>query len=211
MPPFYPGENMVKWEKYREFSHERQGNYAFIRLMDERKIKRRVNDMMKHAFVYKVIGLIAALVLVASCAFAQSAVIDNGSDSASMLNLRAQPDRSAAALGKFLSGTQVEVLGDAGDGWSQVQFGQGMGTVTGYVMTQYLSGRTNVNATYAASVVSPYGTQSVVLRDRPSNSYNAVAMLMVGDSVLVIGEMDAFRYVKTGSGCVGCLLKNELE
>lgn len=167
--------------------------------------------MRKHAFVYKLIGLTAALMLLASCAFAQSAVIDNGRDPASMLNLRAQPDKSAAALGRFFSGTQVEILGDAGSGWSQVQLGQGMGTVTGYVMTQYLSGSANVNATYAASVVSPYGTQSVVLRDRPSNSYDAVAMLMVGDSVLVIGESGEFRYVQTGSGCVGCLLKSELE
>ena len=50
-----------------------------------------------------------------------------------------------------------------------------------------------------------------MLRDRPSNSYDAVAMLMVGDSVLVIGEMNEFRYVQTASGCVGCLLSGELK
>ena len=63
----------------------------------------------------------------------------------------------------------------------------------------------------AMQVTSPYGTQSVVLRDRPSNSYDAVAMLMVGDSVLGIGEMNEFRYVQTASGCVGCLLSGELK
>ena len=167
--------------------------------------------MMKRSLGYKILCVAAAMLLMASCAFAQSAVIDNGSDPASRLNLREQPDRSAQALGKFLSGTQVRLLGDAGNGWSQVAIGQGMGTVTGYVMTQYLSGQMNVDATYAAQVVSPYGTQSVVLRDRPSNSYDAVAMLMVGDSVLVIGEMNEFKYVQTGNGCVGCLLGNELR
>lgn len=167
--------------------------------------------MMKNAFMHKTIGLLAAMLLAASCALAQSAVIDNGGDPASMLNLREQPDRSARALGKFLSGTQVEVLCDAGNGFSEVAIGSGLGTVRGYVMTQYLSGSAGVDATRTASVVSPYGTQSVVLRDRPSNSYDAVAMLTVGDSVLVIGEMDAFCYVKTGSGCVGCLLESELK
>ena len=78
-------------------------------------------------------------------------------------------------------------------------------------MTEYLSASVFVDATKSASVVSPYGTQSVVLRDRPSNSYDAVAMLMVGDSVLVIGEMNEFKYVQTGSGCVGCLLGSELK
>lgn len=167
--------------------------------------------MMKHAFLSKTALLLAAMLLFASCAFAQNAVIDNGRNPASMLNLREQPDKSSKALGKFLSGTQIQVLRDAGNGWSEVSLGGGMGTVRGYMMTQYLSASAQVNATYAASVVSPYGTQSVVLRDRPSNSYDAVAMLMVGDSVLVIGEMNEFRYVKTGSGCVGCLLESELK
>jgi len=153
----------------------------------------------------------AAMVLCAACALAQDVVIDNGSDPASMLNLRAQPDRSAAAIGRLLSGTRVTVLGDAGNGWSHILIGQERGAVTGYVMTQYLSENVRVDATRRAGVVSPYGTQSVVLRDRPSNSYDAVAMLMVGDSVLVIGEMNEFRYVQTASGCVGCLLESELK
>lgn len=167
--------------------------------------------MLKNAFLHKTAFLLAAMVLFASCALAQTAVIDNGGDPASMLNLREQPDRNARALGKFLSGTQVEVLADAGGGFSEVEIGAGQGVVRGYVMTQYLSAGASVDATRTASVVSPYGTQSVVLRDRPSNSYDAVAMLMVGDSVLIIGEMDAFRYVRTDSGCVGCLLESELK
>lgn len=146
-----------------------------------------------------------------SCALAQSAVIDNGADAAAMLNVRTAPDKGASALGRFLSGTQVEILGDAGNGFSQIAIGSGKGAVTGYAMTQYLSGGAQVDATYEARVVSPYGTQSVVLRDRASNSYHPVAMLMVGEHVLVVGEKDGFRYVKTGSGCVGCLLESELK
>ena len=146
-----------------------------------------------------------------SCALAQSAVIDNGADAAAMLNVRPAPDKGASALGRFLSGTQVEILGDAGNGFSKIAIGSGNGAVTGYAMTQYLSGGAQVDATYEACVASPYGTQSVVLRDKASNSYHPVAMLMVGEHVLVVGEKDGFRYVKTGSGCVGCLLESELK
>lgn len=154
---------------------------------------------------------VLALLLLSVCAMAQPAVVDNGADAAAMLNLRMQPDKSAQTLGRFFSGTCVDVLADAGGGWSQVSVGGGSGVVTGYVMTQYLSEVARVDATYAADVDSPYGTQSVVLRNRPSNSYNAVAMLMVGDRVLVLGEMDEFRYIQTASGCVGCLLESELK
>ena len=163
--------------------------------------------------MHKAACLAAALMMVfsLSMAQAQSAVIDNGADAATMLNVRTAPDKSALALGKFLSGTQVEILGDAGNGFSRIAIGSGNGAVTGYAVTQYLSGSAKVNATYEACVASPYGTQSVVLRDAPSNSYHPVAMLMVGERVLVIGEMGEFRYVKTGGGCVGCLLGSELK
>ena len=96
-------------------------------------------------------------------------------------------------------------------GKTQIAIGAGTGVVYGYAKTQDLSAGAQMNATYEATVASPYGTQSVVLRDQASNSYHPVAMLMVGDRVLVIGEMGEFRYVKTGSGCVGCLLGSELK
>lgn len=169
--------------------------------------------MMKKSFLHKMICLMAAaaLVFLSSCALAQSAVIDNRSDPAGMASLREQPDANARTIGRFLSGAVVHVLGDAGNGWFQVALGSGMGSVSGYMTTDRLGASAHTDATHSASVVSPYGTQSVVLRSRPSNSYDAVAMLMVGDSVLVIGEMNEFKYVQTGSGCVGCLLASELK
>ena len=67
----------------------------------------------------------ALLALLPALALAQSAVIDNGSDPGSRLNLRSAPSRDAQAVGKFVSGTRVEILADAGDGWSQVRIGGG--------------------------------------------------------------------------------------
>ena len=60
-------------------------------------------------------------------------------------------------------------------------------------------------------VISPYGTQSVVLRDRPSDSYDAVAMLTVGETVRVLGTFGGYYYVRTQSDCVGCLSGDELD
>ena len=165
--------------------------------------------MKKHSFLHKGICLLAALMMACACsgAMAQAAQMD----SAAAINLREQPDNGAKVLGRFFSGAQVDILGDAGNGFSKVSLGTGMGTVSGYVMTETLAAQAQTDATKTAYVVSPYGTQSVVLRSRPSNSYDAVAMLMVGDRVLIIGEAGQFRFVQTGSGCVGCLLESELK
>lgn len=160
----------------------------------------------------KILALLMALLLMLPvAAMAHGAVVDNGSDPGSRLNMRTQPSRDASAVGKFVSGTQVEVLGDAGDGWSQVRIGGGRGSVTGYMMTEYLKPSSAIDARESRRVVSPYGTQSVVLRDRPSNSYQAVAMLMVGETVTVIGVSGDFFFVQSADSSVGCLLGSELN
>ena len=158
-----------------------------------------------------IVAVCLMLVLFCACASAQSAVIDNGSDPSSRLNMRSAPSRDAGALGKFVSGTQVEILADAGNGWSQVQIGGGRHAVSGYMMTDYLKSSSAVDARESGRVASPYGTPSVVLRDRPSNSYDAVMMLAVGDPVTVIGVSGDFCYVMTGDGTVGCLLSAEIN
>ena len=61
-------------------------------------------------------------------------VVDNGSDPSARLNMRVQPDRNAAAVGKFVSGTQVEILGSYG-GWYHVRTPDGL---TGYMYGRYL-------------------------------------------------------------------------
>lgn len=156
--------------------------------------------------------LTAALLLCACGALAQAAYVDNGSDPASRLNMRAEPSREAASLGRFMSGTQVEIVADAGNGWSQVVIGGGMNSFGGYMMTDYLRADAAgvLDAREDRLVVSPYGTQSVVLRDRPGNAYDAVMMLEVGTAVKVIGVTGEFCYVLAGDMTVGCLAADEL-
>ena len=154
-----------------------------------------------------------ALMLCAACALAQTAYVDNGSDPESRLNMRSAPDKNAASLGRFYSGTPVQIVSDAGGGWSQVTIGSGMNRVSGYMMTQYLRGDAGsvLDARPQKKVVSPYGTPAVVLRDRPSDSYTAVTMLPVGESVRVIGIAGEFCYVMTQGDAVGCLESSELK
>jgi len=168
------------------------------------------NVMRKMRYVLA-LALAAAMLLCAPCALAQSAVVDNGSDPGSRLNMRSAPGKDAGSLGKFVSGTRVEILSEAGDGWAKVSIGGGKNSVTGYMMQDYLRSSSAVDATKARRVVSPYGTPSVVLRNRPSNSYDAVCMLAVGDTVTQIGVSGDFCYVMAADGTVGCLLSSELK
>ena len=108
----------------------------------------------------------ALLMLWGGQAMAQSAVVDNGSDPSSRLNMRDQPSKDAGSVGQFYTGTPVEIVSDAGGGWSQVTIGGGANSLSGYMMSQYLSTDTASvqDATKDMQVVSPYGTQSVVVR-----------------------------------------------
>ena len=157
------------------------------------------------------IALVAALVLLAPCALAETGVVDV----TSTLNMRSEPCRGSLSLGSFYGGTKVEIVGDAGEGWSQVSIGEGLGSISGYMKSEYLvtgSAMSGVlDATYDMQVVSPYGTQSVVLRSRPSDSFDAVAMLEVGDAVRVIGVSGDFYYVRSDEDAIGCLAGDELK
>ena len=161
------------------------------------------------------LALFAALTLSCTLALAQSALVDNGSDTLSRLNMRSEPSRESASLGGFYSGTAVEIVSDAGGGWSQVTIGGGQSSISGYMASDYLATGSAMggvlDATYDREVVSPYGTQSVVLRSRPSDSYEAVAMLTVGEAVRVIGVSGNFYYVRMSDDSVGCLSSDELN
>ena len=168
-----------------------------------------VSGWMKRGFCL----ILLSLCLLPAFALAQSAVVDNGSDPDSRLNMCKEPSTDSAPLGKFYSGTEVEILSDAGGGWSQVSIGGGQNSLDGYMMSDYLStdGGGVVDATFDMEVTSPYGTQSVVLRNKPSDSFDAVAMLEVGDSVRVIGVSGNFYYVQMDDQSVGCLDSSELR
>ena len=59
------------------------------------------------------------------------------------------------------------------------------------------------------AVVSPYGTPTVVLRSRPSNSYGTAGILQTGESVELLGEFGGFLCVGTSAG-TGFLSEEEV-
>lgn len=144
------------------------------------------------------------LALAASaCAYAEAVSGAAGSTTA----LREQPGQGSRAIGQFYNGAQLQMLSQAGDGWALVAFGG----VQGYMPLEALSSGVKRDETLTASVVSPYGTPSVVLRDRPSDSYNAVAMVTVGSQVRVLGTSGKFVFVTLNNGTEGCLSSQEIR
>lgn len=196
----------------RVFFKNQEENAAMVRLYGVEKKnppgrREGVAAMKKRLMV----SLAVLMALWGGQALAQSAVVNNGSDPNSRLNMRDQPSRDASAVGQFYTGTPVEIVADAGDGWSQVTIGGGVNSLSGYMMTRYLAEDATAvqDMTKEMQVVSPYGTQSVVVRSTPSNSYDAVAMAEVGDEVRVIGTKGDYYYVLLGDGSVGCLSTSE--
>ena len=73
------------------------------------------------------------------------------------------------------------------------------------------AGGTLLAEPYSVFVASPYGTQSVVLRSAPADSYDAVAMLMVGQEITAAGECEPFVFVLVDGQIYGWLASDELE
>ena len=161
-----------------------------------------------------------ALTVMTVCLFAVSAFAMPGelmyvnNTNGTGVNMRSGPGTGYAIVATYPNGTEMYVVtADMGSGWTQVTLGGSVNSVSGYMSSQYLAGEAAgvIDATRSMEVVSPYGTQSVVLRSEASDSYDAVAMLAVGASVQVIGVADGFYYVQLDGECVGCLASDELK
>ena len=121
------------------------------------------------------------------------------------LRVRREPSADAQALGSLSAGACIQAEAAGGE-WSRVQLGE----IEGYVMSAYLSASPAGETPAAKRVASPYGTPTVVLRSRPSNSYGAAGVLQTGTEVTVLGEFDGFFAVDSPAG-TGFLAKDEVK
>ena len=126
------------------------------------------------------------------------AVVSNPNP-ADRLNLRESPDASAASLGKYYNGVQVEILASAGDGgadtWKWVRI---MGTdVTGYMQTQYLerSGMPVASAMPTAWIRNASGT-GLNLRADTSTRAASLGLYANGTQVTVMGITPDWYHVQ---------------
>ncbi|MFR8976642.1 MAG: hypothetical protein ACLVJB_01935 [Christensenellales bacterium] len=79
------------------------------------------------------------------------------------------------------------------------------------MMSQYLS--TDTASVQDATTCRSFrpAARRASSRDTPSNSYDAVSMLEVGDDVRVIGTKGDYYYVLLDDSSVGCLSTSEAE
>lgn len=109
-----------------------------------------------------------------------SAVVNNP-NSIGRLNLRTKPSQEAPSLGKYYSGTSVEVLSGDENGWTKVRFH----TLEGYMMTKYLVfGQEQFKVGYAMPSVKINNTKGVGLNLRQDQSTNSPSLLAdVGNGI----------------------------
>ena len=104
-------------------------------------------------------------VLYGGTALAEQILVVANPDPEDRLHLRVSPSTTSASLGKYYSGTQVQVLKTYANGWAKVQ----IGTLDGYMMTQYLSDEKQASAMPLAEGAWQ-GTTLYALPDIHSNS-----------------------------------------
>lgn len=153
------------------------------------------------------LGMALLLMCLFSAALAKTACVSvpNG-----QVNVRREGKSGAEIVCKLVSGARVDVQ-EGADGWAKITLGKGRGSITGYMMTEYLAAAPAKDDVREKTVASPYDTQSVVLRSAASDSYDAVSMAQVGQTVLLLGSMDGFGLVQLADGSVGWLSNAEMK
>ena len=145
----------------------------------------------------------------ASQTVGSSAVVNNPI-SIERLNLRTKPSQDAPTLGKYYSGTTVEVLSGDQNGWTKVR----VHTLEGYMMTKYLSfGQEQFAVAYAMPSVRIANTNGTGLHLRYGQSTNTASLGMYqnGSTVLVLGVSENWCHVQTEDGRIGFMLREDLS
>lgn len=149
--------------------------------------------------------MLSALLLVLMLCCAAAAQGETAYAAVSGLPVLREAAAETQKLGSLRAGARVTVHYDGG-GWARLQLGE----VTGYVEADGLSAASPVGEPATGTVTSPYGTPTVVLRSRPSNSYGAAGVLETGAQVRVLGEFGGFYGVDSPAG-TGFLAKDEVK
>lgn len=138
-----------------------------------------------------------------------TAVVNNP-NSIDRLNLRTKPSQDAPTLGKYYSGTVVEVLGGDQNGWTKVRFH----TLEGYMMTKYLAfGQDQYTVGAAMPSVKVENPRGMGLNLRQGQSTKSVSQGLYknGSTVQVFGVSESWCHVQTEDGNVGFMLRESLS
>lgn len=153
----------------------------------------------------KLLSLLLACLLLpclsASADIQAGYVVVTNPEPSSRLHLRESPSRSAKSLGMYMNGVIAEVLSESGD-WVQVRIGSGIGSRTGYMMSDFLSApdmRRLVPAMVQTEVqvIGQTETQSLYGFDADGFAVE-IARLRSGTPVTVLGVDDTHAHIQFG-------------
>ena len=120
------------------------------------------------------------------------------------LNLRQKASITSSILAQMPHGTQVNLLEEMGE-WSRIQYG----TLTGYVMTGYLTIQGDGEETTPpaadgigmATVALSDESQTLNLRAAPTTNSSVLARLRHGQTLTVLERYENWTYVQFGTTC----------
>ena len=138
--------------------------------------------------------LLLSLAMGAACtaAGARETATVNNPNPADRLNLRAEPDVKAPALGRYYNGVAVDVLEDVGETWARVQ----VADVEGYMMRAYLVFGAAAEAVQAVSPYAQAREGGMSLYAGTDDRTDPVAVLAAGEQATVLGTVGDWYHVR---------------
>ena len=98
-------------------------------------------------------------------------------------------------LGRIYAGTAVNA-GEEQSGFRRIK----LASLTAYAEADAFSADQGRNETQTAQALSPYGTETLILRDKPSDSCSTIGVLRAGETVRILGSFNGFCFVQSKSG-----------
>lgn len=134
-------------------------------------------------------ALTAVLMLLPVLAFAADFAVVSGG----RLNLRKYATTSSTSLGKYATGSWVEIKGDGGNGFAYVKTMDGK---TGYMSRNYLNTAVDANAATVKYANGGY----VNLRSGPALTYDVLMRVTSGTNVTIENDSYEWNYISVFHG-----------
>ena len=134
----------------------------------------------------------------------------NNPNPADRLNLRTKPSVTAPTLGKYYTGTSVEVLGDEKNGWVKVRFCN----LEGYMQKKFLvfgEERGQVGSAIPGVKINNKNGTGLNLRKAQSMNSKSLGLHLNGEVVLVYGVGETWCHVAAPDGRIGFMLREKLS
>ena len=135
----------------------------------------------------------------------------NNPNPADRLHLRTESRASAASLGKYYNGVQVEVLEYLANDWVKVRIGDTMGYMLGTFLA-FGDDRHGVNlATPVMTISNPNPADRLNLRKTPSDKSESLGKYANGTTVEVLGIGIGWMHVRLGENEIGYMMAKFLK